>query len=167
MSTLMYAAVTTKRLQAPKERSTSTEKPGLKTYVDAMAALVPAEVLAAHAVIISYATKSKVVGGKGITTITNVHALTISFYSLIGITIVLYLGARKVSNKGLEPLDFVRALIPGAAFVLWTMLQKSTAFDAVSPDTNSSSRAIYAVLLALVVGAVASALGIAADKKDP
>ena len=44
MSTLAYAALTTKREQSDPKTSTSTSPPGLKTYVDALAALVPAEV---------------------------------------------------------------------------------------------------------------------------
>ena len=165
MSTLMYAAVTTKRLQAPSGESTTTAKPGLSTYVDAMAALVPAEVLAAHAVIISFATSSTGNAGHEITKIDNRGALQVSFYALMAISAGLFLGTRIFSAKSMQPEDYLRALVPPAAFVLWTMLQKATAFDAIAPSFTSSSRSIYAILLAIVVGGLAKALGVSADKK--
>lgn len=102
MGTVMYAAVTTKRLQSPTGESTKGSAPGLSTYVDAMAGLVPAEVLAAHAVIISYATSSTSKAGHEITRIDNRGALQVSFYALIVISAGLYLGTRALSQKRVE-----------------------------------------------------------------
>ena len=56
MSTLAYAQLTNAREAAPPGTSTTTSKPGIKTYMDAFAALVPAEVLTLHALIISATT---------------------------------------------------------------------------------------------------------------
>lgn len=56
MSTLAFAALTNRREDA-RPGSSETESPGMKTYVDALAALVPAEVLTLHGVILSATTK--------------------------------------------------------------------------------------------------------------
>ena len=57
MSTLAYAQLTNARDQALPGTSTTTSKPGIQTYMDAFAALVPAEVLTLHALVISYTTE--------------------------------------------------------------------------------------------------------------
>ena len=57
MSTIAYAQFTTRREAAAPGTSTSASPPGVKTYVDALAALVPAEVLTLHALILSVTTK--------------------------------------------------------------------------------------------------------------
>ena len=49
-------------------------------------------------------------------------------------------------------------LIPASAFVVWTMLQKSTAFDAVAPDMDEPLRFAIAVFAAVALGAGAAAL---------
>jgi hypothetical protein len=38
------------------------------------------------------------------------------------------------------------AVAPPAAFVTWTMLQRSTSFDAVAPDMASAPRTVVALL---------------------
>jgi len=50
MSTLAYQAITKRRDEATPGTSDATS-PGVGKYVDALAALVPAEVLAAHALL--------------------------------------------------------------------------------------------------------------------
>ena len=52
MSTLAYAALTSRRERSPQGRTESEASPGVGTYVDTLAALVPAEVLALHAAIL-------------------------------------------------------------------------------------------------------------------
>jgi hypothetical protein len=90
MSTLLYSALTNKRLAAAKDTSTQDGQPGISTYVDAMAALVPAEVLTAHAVIIGYATTtSKNAAGQQSTVITDPGSLQIAFFSLIALSTII------------------------------------------------------------------------------
>jgi hypothetical protein len=57
MSTLAFAEFTTKREEAAPGSSSSQNPPGVSTFVDALAALVPAEVLTLHAIILSVTTK--------------------------------------------------------------------------------------------------------------
>ena len=81
MSTLAYAAMTRVREAATPGTSTTTKPPGVKTYVDALTALVPAEVLAAHATILTFTTTTS---GKTVVR-AKAPALTIAFYGLIGL----------------------------------------------------------------------------------
>lgn len=166
MSTLLYSALTTRRIATKADPSSPAAKLGIKTYADAMAALVPAEVLAAQAVIVSYATAvTKNAKGQQVTMITDPGWLKVAFYGLIVISAGLYLGGRFGSTQRLCWLDAPRMLIPPAAFVIWTMVQKTTTFDAVAPSFSAAGRSILAILLAIVVGALASLLGYKADQK--
>jgi hypothetical protein len=162
MSTLAYAAMTRARTAARPGSSTQAGgSPGLRTYVDALAALVPAEILAAHATILTFTTKT----ADETVTITERPALVIAFYGLIGISILLYVGARRMASKW-DKWDWLRMLIPGLAFVGWTMLQKATAFDAVADDLFSeATRNVIAILGGIILGLAAAALAYKADEK--
>src|SRR6266478_7030613 len=167
MSTFAYAAMTGTRETAPPGRSTTTSSPGVRTYVDALAALVPAEVLAAHAAILTFTTKTATDAATGQTTvtITEPSALAITFYALIGVSMLLYVIARRMAGKW-DKWDWLRVLIPPLAFVGWTMLQKATAFDAVAQGSCSEAvRDVIAIIGGIVLGVVAAALAYRADQK--
>jgi hypothetical protein len=161
MSALVYGAVTRKRDEAAAGDSTKTAPPGVKTYVDALAALVPAEVLVLHAFMVEVTTETKKVDGEAVTTITDPDALAATFWVCIFLAILLFFfGRMAINNRHLEKSDVLRGLIPAAAFVLWAILQKSTAWDAVSPDSLSEgSRALIGAAGALVLGGFAALLG--------
>ena len=158
MSTLAYAALTTKREQAAPGTSTSGSPPGVSKYIDALAALVPAEVLTLHAVILSFTTSTK----GSTTTITAPGTLAGAFYGLVGLSILLYVAPR---FGRLDRLDFFRAAIPPIAFVAWTMLQRATAFDAVAPGLDPAPRSVIALFVAVLLGLAAAALAHVADQK--
>jgi len=162
LSTLAYAKLTTARDIAQPSTSTSTAPPGVKTCVDALAALVPAEVLTLHALILSVTTK---VEGKT-TTITAADTLAWSFLGLMIISIGLYVVPRLLSKKW-DSLDWVRLAIPPLALIGWTMLQRSTAFDAVFPQLPEAPRTVLALFLAVMLGVAAAALAYKADQKQP
>jgi hypothetical protein len=161
MSTLAYAAMTEARMKAPVSTSMrSGGSPGVKSYVDALAALVPAEVLAAHATILTFTTSTT---GEAIK-ITKPAALVIAFYSLIVLSIMLYAGARLMASKW-DKWDWFRMLIPALAFVGWTMLQKATAFDAVTRGAmDEAVRSVIAILGGIALGLAAAALAYKADQ---
>ena len=165
MSILLYSTLTTKRDSADPGTSTTSSAPGARTYVDALAALVPAEVLAAHAVIIPMATSTtKDASGNPVTSVTEAGTLQGVFVALIVLSILLYVVPRW---KKLDKWDLARALIPALAFVGWTMLQKATAFDAVAPDLKEAPRYASAIIGAIILGVVAAALAYKADQKAP
>jgi len=166
MSTLAYAALTQQRDSAQPGSSTSTEPPGIRTWIDAFAALVPAEILAAHATLIGAMTKVEEVSGQRHTIITDPITLKYVFYALCGLAVVLYIAGR-LSSKHWDKWDYVRMLIPALAFVGWTMAQRSTAFDAACPAMEPAARTATAVIGAIALGLLASALAFKADQKTP
>jgi hypothetical protein len=135
----------------------------MKPYVTAMAALVPAEVLAAHGALLSVTTKEDQVGGKPVTTITEPSTLKWVFIALTAFSALLYMAGRAKSDQKWDGWDIVRVPIPAAAFVAWLMLQKSTAFDAIAPGMKEAPRYTIAVLGAIVLAAIA---GLVAYKID-
>ena len=163
MSTLAYAKFTSKRDEATANESTSTEPPGVSTYVDALAALVPAEVLTLHAVILTVTTKTE----GSVTSIIDGSTLSYAFYGLIVLAVVLYVGARLLDKKW-DKLDYLRVLIPPLSFVGWTMMQRATAFDAVAPATlGEAARTVIALFLGVLLGLAATALAYKADQNNP
>lgn len=162
MSTLAYAAFTTKREQAAPNTSTSQSPPGVSTYVDAFAALVPAEVLTLHALILPVTTRTV----NAATEITHPGTLSWAFLGLLLLSVVLYVAPRLVAGKW-DRLDYLRTAIPPLAFVGWTMLQRATAFDAVFPNLAEAPRTVGALFLGVVLGLVAVALAYKADQKNP
>ena len=160
MSIVAYAHLTNKREAASAGMSQSTSRPGVNTYVDALAALVPAELLTLHAAIISVTTK---IDGDT-TTIIDPTTLRWAFWVLILLGVGFYVVPRLLDRKW-EALDYLRVLIPPAAFVGWTMLQRATAFDAAFPGLAAAPRTVIALFLAVVVGAVAAVLAYKADRK--
>jgi hypothetical protein len=167
MSTLAYAAMTRKREQAEPGTSTTTGAPGVSTYVDALAALVPAEALTAHAAILTFTTDTVTnANGRAIITVTDPGTLVWVFYALIVVSMVLYAVGRLMAKEW-DRLDWLRMLIPPLAFVGWTMLQKATAFDAVAPHFQQAGRSATAIIGAILLGLIAAALAYRADQKTP
>ena len=163
MSTLAYAATTEQREDAAPGTSTSKEKPGLGTWIDVVAALVPAEVLAIHALVLNWAVKTgEDADGNPVTTITDPSFLKVVFWVLVALALALYL----IKKRDLVRLDVVRAAIPPVAFVFWTMLLQASAFDAVFPGLADNTRYFVAVVGAVLIAAIAQRLAVAADSEQ-
>jgi hypothetical protein len=161
MSTIAYAALTTTREKSPPNKSTSSSPPGVNTYVDALAALVPAEVLALHGLILSATTKTV----QETTEIVDPITLRWSFLGLVILSVILYIVPRCLARKW-DRWDFLRMFIPAFAFVGWTMLQRATAFDAVLPSMTEGARTAIALFLGVILGLVAAILAYKADQKE-
>jgi hypothetical protein len=166
MSTIVYGALERKREEALPNTSSSEEPPGLTAYVDALSALVPAEVLALHAALLPLTTTTvENQAGEVMTTITEPGALRLVFWGLFILCFVFYLAGHQATNW--DRWDNVRMFIPALAFIGWTMAQKSTAFDAVWPDLSDAYRSIIAAFGAVLLGLVAAALAQTADQQQP
>ena len=164
MSTLAYAVRTNASLASESNPdvapATST---GMKTYIDALAALVPAEVLAAHATILTFTTTTT----NGTVSITHGLALAVAFYALIGLSVILYVSGRLMTGQW-DAWDYARSLIPPASFVGWTMLQKATAFDAVVGSSfDEATRNVIALIGGVVLVVVAAALAYKVNTTPP
>ena len=162
MSTLAYAALTARRERSPQGESREKSPPGVGTYVDVLAALVPAEVLALHAVILSVTTTTTGTA----TAITAPETLKWAFWGLLVLSVVFYV-VPKIRSTGLNRVDWLRALLPPFAFMGWTMLQRATAFDAVFPQLAEAPRTVGGLFLAAVLGLVAAGSAKKADQKPP
>lgn len=170
MSSLLSGVIAAQREEAGAHQSTTTEPPRVGTYIDSLAALVPAEVLALHAVIVGWCTTTvaeRVAGGTTTAThtvISHVTTLRWAFVALLLLGPALFLAGRQVgkttnSRSANRWRTLVQALIPAAAFVAWTMLGQTTAFDAVAPGLITAARDTIAVFAAVLLGVLASHLG--------
>jgi hypothetical protein len=157
MSTISYAALTSIRNDQARDNNHGQS---VSTYVDAVAALVPAEVLALHAVILSATTETT----DGITKITASGTLIGAFVGLVLLSIGLYVGYR-LFKKVWDKWDWARMFIPPLSFVVWTMLQRSTAFDAVYPSLGDAPRTVVALFLTIILGVSATLLAYKANQK--
>ncbi len=162
MSSFAYGVMTQARNRAPASESTEEKPPGTSTYVDALVALVPAEVLAAHAVILQ-ATTTTTSGDAASASIDDPTALKWAFWALLVTSALLFVLGLSAKPKG---LGILRVLIPPAAFVGWTMLVQPSAFDAVF-DAGSGARTTIAVIGAVVMTAVAARLAKTANEAGP
>ncbi|RPJ84253.1 MAG: hypothetical protein EHM13_05235, partial [Acidobacteria bacterium] len=165
MSTIAYALITGGG-QREGDPGTGT-RAGVNTYVVTMAALVPAEVLALHALFLSVTTNTTPAAAATLaaTRIADPSTLSKAFYGLIVLCVVLYVAPRLITHKWVR-LDFARSVIPPLAFVTWTMLQKATAFDAVC-DLAEAPRTVSALFVAVLWGLGAAWLGYQVEQPQP
>jgi hypothetical protein len=172
MSSLAYGLVTAQREAAPKDTSKEPEagQPGFGSYIDVVAALVPAEVLAANAALLPLMTETTTdEAGNSVTAITEPETLKVVFVLSIVFSLGLYVIGllQRLDRSAVKPRDWLGMVIPPLAFVGWTMLQKSTAFDAVAPEMDEPLRFTIAVFGAVALGALAAVLSFKANKSEP
>jgi hypothetical protein len=185
MSSVAYGVLNAQREAAPAGTSKDVNSPGFGSYIDVVAALVPAEILAANAALLPLMTDSSTdKKGNAVTTITDPGNLELVFWLSIGFSIILYAAGnraaarRAAANANPPPgkkvpavpwrgWNLLRALIPAAAYVAWTMLQKATAFDAIAPDMSEAKRLVFAVFGAIALGLAAKWLTDKADGEKP
>jgi hypothetical protein len=162
MSTIAYGLMTARAKDQGRQPSDQTKPSStVSTYVSTAAALVPGEVLVLHATILSITTAKTSSGATGIS-----DAVTLfwSFWGLIVLSIVLYILPK---TKTWDNKDYLRMLIPPLAFVGWTMLQKTTAFDAIFPSLSEAPRTVIALFLIVALGLFASYFSYKAPVQKP
>jgi hypothetical protein len=163
MSAIAYGALTRKREESTPGTSSDEEKPGIRPYIDTLAALVPAEVLGLHAFVLTLTTETETASdGTETTTITRADLMEKAWWAMLFLPIFLY--AFGHFAKRWDGWDFVRMLIPAAAFAGWTMAQSPSAYDAVA-DWSMEARYIIVAIGTIALGAVAAALSGKADEK--
>jgi hypothetical protein len=166
VSSLAYGLITAQRDSAPEGESKQQAQPGFGSYVDVVAALVPAEVLAANAALLPLMTETATnESGDSVTTITEPGTLKLVFVLSVIFSMMLYLVGllRRLEAGQAKVRDWVGVIIPPLAFTAWTMLQKSTAFDALAPEMDEPVRFTVAVFGAVALGALAAVLSFKAD----
>ncbi len=172
------AAQPEKRLQPPG-------KPSVGTYVDALSAIVPAEALAFYAAAASFSgmitTRETVEDGVTVRsdTVANVDGAV----WLIVLSMVCSIALFVIGKFGdpWKKLDYLRALIPAGAFMIWLVLQEQSIYwmlwerSSELPDWTFLDNAawnpyvvkITAVFLAVVLPLLAGVLGVKAERDDP
>jgi IPT/TIG domain len=162
MSSLVYGIVTAKRTAAPAGQSQAASAPGFGTYIDALAALVPAEALAVYAgVVIPYSTQTVSVHGRDMTVISDPSLLEWSCAGLLALSSLLYLVGRQQVPFNLS--DVPRLFIPPMAFTAWMLVQNPGVWDIWWPGSSIGERTVIAAFGAIVLGIAASLLGQQAD----
>lgn len=152
--------------------STSQEPPGVRTLIDALAALVPGEILVAHGLILATATElTTSPEGMATTVITDPAVLRLAFWGLSVLATFAYVAGRIVGAQsrkravGWDRWDLARGLIPALAFIGWTMLQSPTAFDALGIQWTAAFRTMIAIIGGIILGMVSSLLAYKLDQK--
>lgn len=179
MSSYLYGALTRRRLTTPEDgrlgfgtasevrgtaKAPSSQNDTVRHWQDALAALVPAEVLVLHGVAMSYGTTTTGKGGHTVTHITYPGQMEIVYVGMLVLAVTLYLmGAKHLRTWE----DGVRAVVPALAFVAWTMIQPGTAFDAFPFDLTTFGRIMIGVFLAIALTGVTNWLAGRADEATP
>jgi hypothetical protein len=165
MSATAYGVLSWRREASSPGTTKAKEPPGVKSYIDVLAALVPSEALTFHALVLSQNTKpgASTPPGQIVTMISNSGALWWTFWACIVLSIVLYCFGHGAAAW--DKWDYLRVLIPPIAFIGWTMLQPGTAFDAVWPNFDPGTRFVFALFIAIALGAFATWLSNKADEK--
>lgn len=182
MSTLLYGTLNAQRKAAPKDQSKDKDPPALGSYVDIVAALVPAEVLVVNIALLQALSDSATAkgGGGDAVTVPSASDLRLVFWLSVGVSIFLYFVGEWTrartetkksrstgSGKPWAELNWLRALIPAAAYTVWAMLEQPSAFDGVAQDLSDATRLIVAAFAALVLAGLAKLLSDQADARDP
>jgi hypothetical protein len=166
MSSFAYGALTSKRQSAPSETSLQTNPPGLGTYADTLAALVPAEAILAHAALLELSTDTTGEGTDELTSIiTQPGILEVSFWGLLVVATFLFIVGKSATWDW--SWDFVRMLIPAAAMAGWMLIQQPSAMDALGVTWSPEMRGAIAIFAALIGGGIAKMLAYKADAADP
>jgi len=163
MSTVSYALITARREKSNTGRSKDKEPPGVGTYVDILAALVPAEVLALHALFLEETTTTTDSG----TVITDPTTLQYGFYLMAVFSALFYVVPKLFKKQWAGKIDYLRTAIPLFAFIAWTMIQKMTAFDAFWPSLPEGPRFLFGCSLAVLLMLFAGSAAKKADQHDP
>lgn len=150
MSSYAYGKITTRRAARVRANEES-ESP----FLELIAALVPAEVLAAHAFMLTFTTETTGEGEDAMTVITEPAILRWGFWGLVIASMALFLAGRV---GDFARLDWLRVLVPPIAFWLWTMLQPISAFDVLGLDWDAAVRGVIALIGGLVLLAATKAL---------
>lgn len=159
MSTLGYAALTNQRFSDQPNAGTNSPTTGVKTYVDALSAMVPAEVLAAHSVVINflYSKDDKPALGNHFE-----WQFMLLFAALALLSILLFVVPRKLSGLPWVRGDLLRALIPPVAFVGWSVLQPVSLLDGWCKNIDRPIGSSLVIVVAVVLGMLTTSLASAA-----
>jgi hypothetical protein len=162
MSTIVYGALS----RAREQKSGTSDPVQTSTYIDALAALIPAEVLALHALLMTGVANQKTTQTTITVTLTQKHQMKVAFLILILLSVLMYFFSHYSTNW--DRLDFLRMLIPPASFVAWCLIQRTSVWDAIKPGMDFGWRQFIGAVAAVALGGLSLALaGKANEKRTP
>ena len=143
MSAFAYGRIVQQQATAATPRIlTGTDK-----LILAVAALIPTEVIAGHAYLLGRLTTTD---AAGTTTVTDAPALRVAMVVLLALSFLPFVVGR--GTKDWKGSDWVRFLLPPAAFLAWTMLIGTSALTPwVAGRVPADALAIVGVLLGFVL----------------
>ena len=154
MSAFAYGRMVQLRAVPTTTGKTPATLTGTDKLVAAVAALVPAEVIAGHAYLVGRFTTTD---AQGTTTITDASALRVALVVLLVLSFVPFVVGR--GRTAWTRPDWVRLFLPPAAFLVWTMLIGTSALTPwVAGRIAADSLAIVGVALGFVLILVKSYL---------
>ncbi len=152
MSAFAYGRIVrTRRAQAAANISMDAQTEATGKLVDSVAALVPSEILAAHAYLVAKWTKTD---DQGTTSIVDAGALEASLVGLVVLTFIAYLIGRGFANW--QPADLIRLFLPPLAFLAWAALLGTSALTPWITKLAAANSAI--TIERVVIGAVVLAV---------
>jgi hypothetical protein len=152
MSSLAFGRLVRLDAQA-RVRGVSGEDTADNKLIAGLAALIPVEVIAAHALVLGATTATD---ASGTTTITASAPLSASFWGLLALSMAFYLVGRGFANW--TSVDWLRLALPPLAFVLWTALIGTSALSPWVAGLDHAWVTVAAVLLAGVLLALSAAV---------
>jgi len=164
MSSLLYGTMLRKREEADEGASQEEKPPGVKPIADALAALVPAEVLAIHAAVVSdQITTASNKAGELVTTIKDPTVLKVTFVVLLIASMVLYRFGLQQKVLQFDRFEWVGLFIPPIAF-FWTLLQEPSALDAWWGGALEGYRLLIVLVFGSILVLIAQRLGAQIDQ---
>lgn len=151
--------------QKHDQQEQTTPAGSAKSYVDALAAIIPAEALVFYSVALPLATNVVKVDQQETLTIQSQSAVQAVLVFSVLLSLAFFLFGRGITDW--ERLDYLRAALPPIAAMLWLVLQNPSTMFLVFNQLDEALSRVVALFLAAVVGGLAAKLGIEAQNKVP
>ncbi|MEL6706432.1 MAG: hypothetical protein AAFP15_19365 [Bacteroidota bacterium] len=141
------------------------------SYITAVLALLPSEVIVLHSAFMAYATRQETDGSDSVPgaetisiLIVEPRPLAFAFVFLLVASLLLYVVGRIQTGQWVWSKDLLRMLIPPIAFTAWCLLEPVTAIDGLlnvlewTEDVTEAWRSVVGLSTAVIVSMAATAL---------
>lgn len=169
MSSVVYGALSRKRLEETPHESVREGAPGLRTYVDSLTALIPAEALIVLQTLLPSVSERSTTEAASTVAITDTAAAQLLFWGLLVLSVAMYVAGRARSFKpgSITWPDVARALIPPTALFGWLLVEHPELTRVAGVELSNGMRTVSTAFGAAALGTIASLLGIQADNQSP
>jgi hypothetical protein len=143
----------------PKRPMIEDDGSGSK-LVESLAGLLPADLLAAHGMIVAATTKTIPATGGGEATVEVIAATALKWgaVGLIAASFVLFAFGLKKAPTEWSKHEWLQSLIPPISFITWMMLTGTSALTPWLPKLSTPGRTVIGVVLGLIMVGAATAV---------